>query len=197
MDLTGRVSSSLRCQSSSWVSRALHLSDSLVTSRLIDLCWSGSDPEVLSVSRDTAIQHDDDDDVSDETDDATYCRCPRYRKELVHWPATVDHSIICSQSRVSSQTTLDAGLWCRPVINHSIENPSSDCSHLLLPDDRLVSTHWTHPQQLCLLTTDPVIQISQTDQQRAPVLPCVLQPRPGNTRDILIVWNCVDLISAS
>ena len=120
MDLTGRVSSSLRCQSSSWVSRALHLSDSLVTSLLIDLCWSGSDPEVLSVSRDTAIQHDDDDDVSDETDDATYCRCPRYRKELVHWPATVDHSIICSQSRVSSQTTLDAGLWCRPVINHSI-----------------------------------------------------------------------------
>ena len=59
--LTGRVSSSLRCQRSSWVRRALHLSESLATSLLmhLDVCsWSAvmaEPPEVLSVSRDTAM----------------------------------------------------------------------------------------------------------------------------------------------
>ena len=59
--LTGRVSSSLRCQRSSWVRSALHLSESLATSLLmhLEVCsWSAvmaEPPEVLSVSRDTAM----------------------------------------------------------------------------------------------------------------------------------------------
>ena len=52
--------------------------------------------------------------------------------------------------------------------------------HLLLPDEDLVPAHRRQPQELGLLLGDPVTELPQADQQRAPVLPSVLKARPGN-----------------
>ena len=58
-------------------------------------------------------------------------------------------------------------------------------AHLLLPDDILVTAHRAQPQEVSLLLGHPVTELPEADQQRAPVLPRVLQARPGQ-RHVLV-----------
>ena len=55
---------------------------------------------------------------------------------------------------------------------------SSLSSHLLPPQTGLVSSDGTQTHQLRLLLAQPVIELSEADEEEAgPVLACVLQPR--------------------
>ena len=54
---------------------------------------------------------------------------------------------------------------------------SSLSSHLLPPQTGLVSSDGTQTHQLRLLLAQPVIEVSEAEEEAGPVLACVLQPR--------------------
>ena len=54
---------------------------------------------------------------------------------------------------------------------------SSLSSHLLPPQTGLVSSDGTQTHQLRLLLAQPVIELSEAEEEAGPVLACVLQPR--------------------
>ena len=55
-------------------------------------------------------------------------------------------------------------------------------SYLLLPQTGLVATNGAQSDQLRLLLTDPVVEVPETEEESTPVLPGVLQTRPGDER---------------